>query len=243
MSTLSTILGTSLSGPTGATGATGATGSGANPGANVQWFASNAGVAGVYTFPGGSGYSTLKITTVGPGGNTQLTSSANRCSGAGAGAVCTKWITDITANQTLYYTISAPLGTNSYSNVSSGTYTLASNVSSQGGGNGVQIALSNSLTAGGPGGNASGGDIMISGGSGYPSFGSSTTSTTNFSGRGGDCPGFGTGGGSGGVTTSVPAAIANSATGYGAGAGAAYGSVASSAWYSGRSGIIIFEAY
>ena len=187
------------------------------------------GSAQTYTAPANTQW--VKVTVVGPGGNGGGANS-QRATGGGGGAVAIKWLT-INAGQTLTYTVGTSSGT--ASSVSSGTLSITT-ISAGSGSNGAGTAYANSSTAGPVGGTATGGDVNMNGGRGGHSFGSSTTVATNFSGKGGDCPGFGSGGPNlGSVAT---AGIAG--TGFGAGGGGSHGNNTAA---SGTSGIIIFEAY
>jgi len=180
-----------------------------------------------YTAPANTQW--VKITAVGSGGNTTGV-VGRRCTGASSGGVAIKWLA-MTAGQTLTYNL--PAG--GAATVSSGTLTIDT-ITAARGSDGITTAYANSSTSGPAGGTATGGDINIGGGQGGNSYGSSTTTATNFSGAGGDCPGFGTGGGAFGATT----AIGQDGSGRGSGASGSHNS-ATNAF--GRQGIIIFEAY
>jgi hypothetical protein len=180
----------------------------------------------IYTAPANTQW--VKITVVGGGGNV-TGSTGRRSTGSGGGGVAIKWLA-MTAGQTLTYTL---LGI--YSSVTSGTLIITSIIAGQGG-NGVTTTYANSYTDGPAGGTASGGDININGGAGGNSYGSSTTVATNFSGAGGDCPGFGTGGSGTGSVASLGSPV----SGYGGGAGGVHNLNNSR---SGGAGVIIFEAY
>jgi hypothetical protein len=194
---------------------------------NTQVFTS--GIAATYTAPANTQW--VKITVVGPGGSGGNGTSA-RGTGGSAGGVAIKWLA-MTAGQTLTYTVGT--ATTQNSTVSSGTLTI-STITANSGTAGTSTAYANSSSAGPTGGTATGGDVNITGGSGGNSYGSSTTVATNFSGKGGDCPGFGSGGGSyGSSATSGQAGV-----GYGAGGGGSHGV---SSTPGGAPGIIIFEAY
>jgi len=186
------------------------------------------GSSATYTAPANTQW--LKITVVGRGGNGGGTTS-QRGSGGGAGGVAIKWI-PITAGQTLTYTVNNV----SFPNyVTSGTYTLASDIASYGGFAGTSVAYAASFTAGGLGGLASGGDINIRGGYGGSAFGSSTSVATQQSGFGGSNM-FSAGG------YAVGAAINNGIDGIGYGAGGS-GSIGSTTVGLGQNGVIIFEAF
>jgi hypothetical protein len=187
------------------------------------------GTAATYTAPASTEW--VKVTVVGPGGNGGGATN-QRATGGGGGAVAIKWL-QMSAGQTLTYTVGTASGT--ASTVSSGTLAITT-ISAGSGANGAGTAYAASQTAGAAGGTATGGDINIAGGIGGYSFGSSTTVTTNFSGKGGDCPGFGTGG----PALAMVATAGVQGNGYGAGGGGAHGSNTTAA---GRGGIIIFEAY
>jgi hypothetical protein len=182
-----------------------------------------------YTAPANTQW--VKVTVVGPGGNGGNGTSA-RGTGGSAGGVAIKWLA-MTAGQTLTYTVSTAGGT--ASTVSSGTLTITT-ITANSGSNGTATAYANSSTAGPTGGTATNGDVNITGGSGGNSYGSSTTVATNFSGKGGDCPGFGSGGGSYGSS----ATAGQAGVGYGAGGGGSHGT---SSTATGAGGIIIFEAF
>lgn len=194
---------------------------------NTQVFTT--GTAATYTAPANTQW--VKITVVGPGG-TGGASATGRATGGGGGAVAIKWLS-ITAGQTLTYTVGTASGT--ASTVSSGTLTITT-ITANSGTNGTSTAYATSITAGGAGGTATGGDVNITGGQGGYSYGSGTTITTNFSGMGGDCPGFGTGG----PALSMIATTGIQGNGFGAGASGSHGNNTAAA---GRGGIIIFEAF
>ena len=187
------------------------------------------GTAQTYTAPSNTQF--VKVTVVGPGGNGGA-SATGRATGGGGGGLAIKWLS-MTAGQTLSYTVGTASGT--ASTVSSGTLTITT-ITANSGTNGTSTAYALSQTAGGAGGTATNGDVNITGGIGGYSFGSSTTITTNFSGKGGDCPNFG----SGGPALSMVATAGVQGNGFGAGGGGAHGSATSAA---GRGGVIIFEAY
>ena len=194
---------------------------------NTQAFTS--GIAATYTAPANTQW--VKVTVVGPGGNGGNATGA-RATGGSGGGVAIKWLS-MTAAQTLTYTVGTGSGT--ASSVSSGTLTITT-ISAGSGSNGTTTAYANSSTAGPTGGTATGGDVNIDGGRGGNSYGSAGTVATNFSGVGGNCPGFGSGGGSYGST----ATAGQAGVGYGAGGGGSHG-VSSTPL--GAGGIIIFEAY
>jgi len=187
------------------------------------------GTGATYTAPSNTQW--VKVTVVGPGGNGGA-SATGRATGGGGGGVAIKWLS-MTAGQTLTYTVGTASGT--ASTVSSGTLTITT-ITANSGTNGASTTYALSQTAGGAGGTATNGDVNITGGQGGYSFGSSTTVTTNFSGKGGDCPGFG----SGGPALSMVATAGVQGNGFGAGGGGAHGSATAA---NGRGGIIIFEAY
>jgi hypothetical protein len=180
-----------------------------------------------YTAPANTQW--VKVTCVGSGG-TGNGATGRRSTGGGGGGVAIKWLA-MTAGQTLTYTL---LGGGA-ATVSSGSLTITT-ITGGAGGAGTTTVYANSSTTGPAGGTASGGDINIVGGSGGNSYGSGTTTATNFSGAGGDCPGFGSGGSSIGGT----AGGGSVGTGYGGGGG---GSHNLSANVGGAQGVIIFEAY
>jgi len=187
------------------------------------------GTAQTYTAPSNTQW--VKVTAVGPGGNGGGAVSP-RATGGGGGGVAIKWLA-MTAGQTLTYTVGTASGT--ASTVTSGTLTITT-ISAGSGTNGTGTAYALSQTAGGAGGTATGGDVNITGGIGGYSFGSSTTVSTNFSGKGGDCPGFG----SGGPALAMVATAGVQGNGFGAGGGGAHGNATTAA---GRGGVIIFEAF
>jgi len=180
-----------------------------------------------YTAPANTQW--VKVTCVGSGGGA-VGSTGRRCTGGGGGGVAIKWLA-MTAGQTLTYTL---LGGGA-ATVSSGSLTITT-ITGGAGGAGTTTVYANSSTSGPAGGTASGGDINITGGSGGTSYGSSTTVATNFSGAGGDSPGFGSGGSALGST----AANGSAGTGYGGGGGGSHGTNNNA---SGAQGVIIFEAY
>ena len=186
------------------------------------------GTAATYTGPGNPNW--VKITAVGGGGSASGGVGSRSTGGSGAG-VAIKWLT-MTAGQTLIYTVG---GAAADSTVSSGTLTLAANIVGGGGVSGGATAFGATITTGSQGGTATGGDINIQGGNSQASYGTSTTVATNFSGGGGDCPGFGTGG----SPVALANAIGQAGTGFGAGAG---GAINNASTATGRSGVIIFEA-
>jgi hypothetical protein len=185
--------------------------------------------SGTYTAPANTQW--VKITVVGPGAEGGFGLS-RRCSGGGAGGVAIKWVA-MTAGQTLNYQSGQPQLFNS--TVTSGTLSI-STITGGYALPGVSTPYAAGVTAGGVGGAASGGDINITGGQGGASYGASTSVTTNMSGGGGNCPGFGSGGSV--VGGAISAGL--NPTGYGGGGGGAVGSVTA-----GSAGlpIIIFEAY
>jgi hypothetical protein len=187
------------------------------------------GSAATYTAPTNTQW--VKVTVVGPGGNGGA-ATGSRSAGGGGGAVAIKWLL-MSAGQTLSYTVGTASGT--ASSVSSGTLTITT-ISAGSGNNGTSTTYSTGATAGGNGGTASGGDVNITGGQGGTSYGSGTTVTTNFGGKGGDCPGFG----SGGPALAMLATGGLQGQGFGAGGGGAHGNATSAA---GRGGVIIFEAF
>ena len=187
------------------------------------------GTAATYTAPANTQW--VKVTVVGPGGNGGA-SATGRATGGGGGGVAIKWLS-MTAGQTLTYTVGTASGT--ASTVSSGTLVITT-ITANSGTNGASTAYAASITAGGAGGTATNGDVNITGGQGGYSYGSSTTITTNFSGMGGDCPGFGTGG----PALSMIATTGIQGNGFGAGASGSHGNNTAA---NGRGGIIIFEAY
>ena len=187
------------------------------------------GTAQTYTAPANTQW--VKVTCVGPGGNGGA-ATGQRATGGGGGGVAIKWLA-MTAAQTLVYTVGTASGT--ASTVASGTLIITT-ITANSGANGAGTAYANSITAGGAGGTATNGDVNITGGQGGYSYGSGTTVGTNFGGKGGDCPGFG----SGGPALAIVATAGVQGNGFGAGGGGAHGNATSAA---GRSGIIIFEAY
>jgi hypothetical protein len=187
------------------------------------------GTAQTYTAPSNTQF--VKVTVVGPGGNGGGAVS-QRATGGGGGGVAIKWLS-MTAGQTLIYTVGTASGT--ASTVASGTLTIAT-ITANSGTNGAGTAYAASITAGGAGGTATNGDVNTTGGQGGYSFGSGTTVTTNFGGKGGDCPGFG----SGGPNLAMVITAGVQGNGFGAGGGGAHGSATTAA---GRGGVIIFEAY
>jgi len=187
------------------------------------------GSAQTYTAPSNTQW--VKVTVVGAGGNGGA-AAAQRATGGGGGGVAIKWLS-MTAGQTLTYTVGTAAG--SASTVSSGTLTITT-ITANSGANGTGTAYANSITAGAAGGTATNGDINITGGQGGYSYGSGTTVQTNFSGKGGDCAGFG----SGGAALAIVATAGVQGNGFGAGGGGAHGNATSAA---GRGGIIIFEAF
>jgi hypothetical protein len=180
-----------------------------------------------YTAPANTQW--VKVTCVGSGG-TVSGASGRRSTGAGGGGVAIKWLA-MTAGQTLTYNL---LG-GTAATVSSGTLTITT-ITGGRGNDGTTTVYANSSTTGPAGGTASGGDINIVGGSGGNSYGSGTTVANNFSGAGGNCPGFGSGGSAIGST----AGTGGGGSGNGGGAGGVHGI---SNLTSGAQGVIIFEAY
>ena len=187
------------------------------------------GTAQTYTAPANTQW--VKVTVVGPGGNGAAVVN-QRATGGGGGGVAIKWLT-MAAGQTLIYTVGTASGT--ASTVASGTLTITT-ISAGSGANGAGTAYAASITAGATGGATTGGDVNIAGGRSGSSFGSSTTVLTNFSGTGGDSPGFGTGG----LAVGCVATAGTVGNGFGAGGGGSHGNNVSAA---GTTGIIIFEAY
>ena len=187
------------------------------------------GSAATYTAPANTQW--IKVTVVGPGGNGGA-ATGQRATGGGGGGVAIKWLA-MTAGQTLVYTVGTASGT--ASTVSSGTLTITT-ITANSGTNGAGTAYAASITAGGAGGTATNGDVNMTGGQGGYSYGSGTTVATNFGGKGGDCPGFG----SGGPALALVATAGVQGNGFGAGGGGAHGNATAA---NGRGGIIIFEAY
>jgi hypothetical protein len=187
------------------------------------------GTAQTYTAPSNTQW--VKVTVVGPGGNGGA-ATGQRATGGGGGGVAIKWLS-MTAGQTLVYTVGTASGT--ASTVASGTLAITT-ITANSGTNGAGTAYANSITAGGAGGAATNGDVNITGGQGGYSYGSGTTVQTNFGGKGGDCPGFG----SGGPALAIVATAGVQGQGFGAGGGGAHGNATAA---NGRGGIIIFEAF
>jgi len=186
------------------------------------------GTGATYTAPANTQW--LKITAVGKGGNGGGTTS-QRGSGGGAGGIAIKWLA-ITAGQTLTYTVNAASLPNF---VTSGTYTLATDIGGYAGNAGTSVAYAASFTAGGAGGIASGGDINLNGGKGGSAFGTSAAVGTQQSGFGGSNM-FSAGG------SAVGMAITAGVDGLGYGAGGS-GSIGSTTVGLGTNGVIIFEAF
>ena len=187
------------------------------------------GTTQTYTAPSNTQW--VKVTVVGPGGNGGA-ATGQRATGGGGGGVAIKWLS-MTAAQTLVYTVGTASGT--ASTVASGTLTITT-ITANSGTNGTGTAYAASITAGGAGGTATNGDVNITGEQGGYSYGSGTTVTTNFGGKGGDCPGFG----SGGPALALVATAGVQGNGFGAGGGGAHGNATAA---NGRGGIIIFEAF
>ena len=186
------------------------------------------GTAATYTAPANTQW--VKVTVVGPGGSGGG-AAGSRSTGGGGGGVAIKWLA-MTATQTLTYTVGT---TGTASTVSSGTLTITT-ISAGSGSNGTTTTYAASATAGVAGGAATGGDVNITGGPSGNSYGSAATVGTNFSGKGGDCPGFG----SGGAAVGCVSTIGLVGQGYGAGAAGSHGSTTNQV---GKDGIIIFEAF
>ena len=188
------------------------------------------GTAATYTIP--TGCSIVKVTAIGPGGNGGA-SATGRATGGSGGGVAIKWLTGVTAGNTLTYTVGTASGTATA--VSSGTQTITT-ISAGSGTNGASTAYAASTTAGAAGGAATGGDINLAGQASQASQGTSTTITTNWSSNGGGAPGWGIGG-----VASVQVATAGQAgSGWGGGGSGALGSATVG---SGSTGAIIFEAF
>ena len=186
------------------------------------------GTAATYTAPANTQW--VKITVVG-GGAIGGATTGGRSQGGSAGGVAIKWLS-MTAGQTLIYTV----GTVAVASVvSSGTLSI-STITANGGtaGGGSVYAASSMATV--SGGTATGGDINITGGEGGRAYGTSTAITTQVCGKGGDCPGFGTGG----IGAAVTAGAGGNAQGFGAGGG---GALNSFSFGSAGPGVVIFEAY
>lgn len=193
---------------------------------NTQVFTS--GTAATYTAPANTQW--VKVTVVGGGGAGGAFVSA-KGSGGGGGGVAIKSLA-MTAGQTLIYTVG---GAGALSTVVSGTLTITSIIANKGV-DGAAYTYGAGVAPGGSGGTATGGDLNITGGAGGSTYGSSTSITTQISGVGGNCPGFGSGGGA------VGGAIAVGLNGSGYGGGGS-GSVGSGTPGSGAPGVIIFEAF
>jgi hypothetical protein len=188
------------------------------------------GTAATYTIP--TGCTVVKVTAIGPGGN-GVGAVGSRATGGSGGGTAIKWLTGVTPGNTLTYTVGTASGTNT--TVSSGTQTI-STITASSGANGTTTAYAASLTTGPAGGTATGGDINIAGQAGGTSYGTSTTTISNYSGPGGAAATLSQGGPS--VVVATNAGIAG--TGYGAGAS---GSINTATVANGTTGAIIFEAF
>lgn len=180
-----------------------------------------------FTIP--TGVTKLKMTVVGGGGGGgSVVGCVGSGSGGGAGAAAIKYLTGLTAGNTLAVTIGAggtTAGAGGTSSVASGTQTITT-VSATGGGAG------GTATAGpGAGGAASGGDINSGGGYGG--------GVSTYGGVGGSSI-FGNGGA---VVTGQAAVAAATAYGAGGGGGGSYsgGGTNGNTGGAGKYGVVIFE--
>jgi hypothetical protein len=194
--------------------------------------------SGTFTIP--TGVTLLKVTVVGGGGNGGSSGGSSSCQtfaggGGGAGAIAIKYLTGLTAGNTLTVTRGAAGGTSS---VASGTQTITT-VTATGGSAGV--AGNGGGGGGGAGGSATNGDINIPGQYGQDGLFNYSTGVC-VSGLGGSTP-FGFGGiqqtNYHGGANSVGAA----GTGFGSGGsgGASSNSGSSFGGGAGAGGIVIFE--
>jgi hypothetical protein len=210
------------------------------PGVLGQVFTSN----GTFTIP--TGVTALKVTVVGGGGaGGGYTNEGG--GGGGAGATAIKYLTGLTAGNTLsvvvgsggtgggYYTGNA--GGQSY--VASGTQTI-STISANGGSGGQGAGGPGWGMAGGAGGTASGGTINITGQSGgAASVNYSGCGVMTFTGVGGSS--------TMGLAAIIPAghqggtgySASQAGTGYGCGASGVGGTIIN--YVSANAGIVIFE--
>lgn len=222
-------------------------GGGGGGGANAQVFTSS----GTFTIP--SGVTNVKVTVVGGGGNGGSRTTQGASGGGGGGGVAIKWLTGLTAGNTLDVTVGTVANTSS---VASGTETI-STISATGG-----ASVANNTATGGAGGSGSGGTINISGGAGGTAV-YDTPNAYGFTGCGGGSSGqrggvhatlsvspsalTGTGGsgwvGGNGGQGRVPnsAGAGSAATGYGNGGGGSHSSGANTTGGAGTAGIVIFE--
>lgn len=220
-----------------------------------QAFTSN----GTFTIP--AGVTLLKVTVVGGGGG-GATSTGNYaftgCGGGGGGGSAIKFLTSVTAGNTLAVTIGgagSAGSTGGTSSVASGTQSITT-ISATGGSGGTQISGGNSwdpkFGIGGTGGIGSNGDANIRGGVGGVGI-VIRTDTVCGTGQGGTSGAGGNtilgGGGlpvTSGTATSLPntGSAGNTGGAYGSGGSGAINAGQYSTGYtggSGAAGIVIFE--
>lgn len=166
----------------------------------------------VFTVP--SGVTRMMATVVGGGGSGG--SVAGNGSGGGAGGGVATKIFSVTAGQTIAVTVGAGGAAVSSSNGQNGaSSSFGSFVSATGGQGGDKLGITFTPS----GGQGSGGDLNLPGGTGRAAI-IQTTPGAYLGGMGGDCPGFGTGGN---FVTNAAGSFANgfAGVGYGAGGGGA----------------------
>lgn len=181
---------------------------------------------GTFTVP--AGVSAVKVTVVGGGGSGGSVSSSTQgpAGGGGAGGTAIKFLTSLTAGNTIAVTIS---GAGASSSISSGTQTITTVSASAG--------SAGSYGVGGAGGIGSNGDINIRGGAGGTGAYLGGNAGYSYAGGNGGSSTLG-GGGTGGLN-----AAAGGAGGVygGGGGGAAQNNDTGYSGGSGGSGVVIFE--
>lgn len=213
-------------------------------GTSGQAFTSN----GTFTIP--TGIAALKVTVIGGGGGGGGAYQLSASGGGGAGGTAIKYLTGLTAGNTLAVTVGAAGaavaagtytdgGNGGNSTVASGTQTITTVTG--GGGTGGKGTGTNqgSISAGGAGGTATNGTINVNGTSGTPGSIFYFTNSGDFTGCGGTGGGSSLGGGGRcSVVFSTGTAVDLSSPGStgGGGSGGAW-----SASGAGGAGIVIFE--
>ena len=182
---------------------------------------------GTFTIP--TGITRIKVTVVGGGGGSSgCQAGQNLATGGGGGGTAVKWLTGLTPNNTLNYSVgaggtagaspNAAGGAGAASTVSSGTETITT-ITGNGGAGGVYSS------AGGNGGTATNGDLNVSGSDGNNASGGTSLFSNGF------------------VATQSPSyrVTATAGNGYGGGASAATQPAGNVAGAAGSGGLVIFE--
>jgi len=216
----------------------------------------NSGTGATYTPTTGTTKIVVQMKGGGGGGaGTACTASTfGAAGGGGGGGFVQKYITGVTGAYSATYTIGAAgnggaagtfIGTaGTTTTFNDGTFTLSAVGGNNASTGGLSVGASTATVQGFPGigGDASGGDINLRGGTGSPGFSSNSPGNLAIGGNGGGC-GNGQGGGGGLSSTGVVNGIAASAnSGGGGGGGACIANAAGAAGGAGAAGqIVIFE--